>query len=168
MSQSPMYLARAIHFDESDQNVYHSPARTGEWCIPGGFEFSNFSEADLSGKTKQAFSNGWLGLETFGRVSFVAVTQVEPYEVEALIKQLCQHFVDLYGAGTVEAARPVAEEEMRHMLDMCAGLEPNTLITVARILSDAGVSESFRTIEPQDADITQFAVHGSLDEPHQH
>ena len=34
-----MKLARAIHCDESDMNVYHSPARTGEWCISGGFEF---------------------------------------------------------------------------------------------------------------------------------
>ncbi|WP_244327897.1 DUF6505 family protein, partial [Roseibium sp. RKSG952] len=25
-------------------NVFHSPARTGEWCISGGFEFSNWGE----------------------------------------------------------------------------------------------------------------------------
>ncbi len=31
-----MKLARAIHFDESDMRVYHSPARTGEWCLSGG------------------------------------------------------------------------------------------------------------------------------------
>ncbi|MDO7708969.1 MAG: DUF6505 family protein, partial [Paracoccaceae bacterium] len=30
-----MYLARAIHFDESDMNVFHKPARTGEWAISG-------------------------------------------------------------------------------------------------------------------------------------
>ena len=54
-----MKLARAIHFDESDQRVFHSPARTGEWCISGGFEFSNWGEADLVGKARQAFSNGW-------------------------------------------------------------------------------------------------------------
>ena len=61
-----MKLARAIHFDESDTRVYSNSARTGEWCIPGGFEFSNWSEADLDGKAKQAFSNGWFGLETSG------------------------------------------------------------------------------------------------------
>ena len=47
-----MQLARAIHFDESDQNVFASPARTGEWCISGGFEFSNWGEADLIGKQR--------------------------------------------------------------------------------------------------------------------
>ena len=52
---APLKLARAIHFDESDQRVFHVPARTGEWCISGGFEFSNWSEGDLSGKNRQAF-----------------------------------------------------------------------------------------------------------------
>lgn len=168
MIQEPLHLARAIHFDESDMNVFHSPARTGEWCIPGGFEFSNFTDADLVGKTRQAFSNGWLGLETFGRVSFVAVTQIEAFEVEALTLQLAQHFVDIYGAGSVEAARGVAQEEIKHMIEMCSGLDHNTLVTVARELTESGVSEGFRVIEPQEAELDQFAVHGSLDEPHQH
>ena len=81
-----MQLARAIHFDESDLNVFHSPARTGEWCLSGGFEFSNWSEGDLTGKARQAFANGWLGLETFGRVTFVAVTQIEETEYTDLIR----------------------------------------------------------------------------------
>lgn len=168
MAESKSFLARAIHFDESDMNVFHSPARTGEWCISGGFEFSNFTDADLTGKTRQAFSNGWLGLETFGRVSFVAVTQIEAPEKEALIDALSQHFVDYYGAGTVDAARGVATMEIDHMMDMCNNLDPNTLLTVARELTDAGVNEGFRVIEPQEADIMQFAMHGSLDEPHSH
>ena len=60
---SDLFLARAIHFDESDRNVFHAPARTGEWCVSGGFEFSNWSEGDLSGKARQAFANGWMGVE---------------------------------------------------------------------------------------------------------
>lgn len=159
-----MNLARAIHFDESDQRVFHSPARTGEWCIPGGFEFSNWSEADLTGKAKQAFSNGWLGAETFGRVSFVAVTQIEPSEVETLVTGLAQHFVDLYGAPNVEAARPVAEAEIAHMAELCEDHAPNTLLTVSRELTEAGVKESFRVIEAQEAELTMLAVHGSLDD----
>ena len=160
-----MKLARAIHFDESDTRVYHSPARTGEWCISGGFEFSNWSEADLEGKARQAFSNGWLGVETFGRVTFVAVTKVEDAEVEALTMALAQHFVDIYGAPDVEAARPVAAEEVAHMAGLCDDHDPNTLLTVARELTEAGVRESYRVIEAQAAGLDQFAIHGSLDEP---
>ena len=159
-----MKLARAIHFDESGQRVFHSPARTGEWCISGGFEFSNWSEADLEGRAKQAFTNGWLGAETFGRVSFVAVTQMEPVEHEALVRGLAQHFVDMYGAPSVDAARPVAEAEIAHMADLCEEHTPNTLLTVSRELTEAGVKEAFRVIEPQEADMALLAVHGSLDD----
>jgi hypothetical protein len=164
-----MMLARAIHFDESDMNVFHSPARTGEWCIAGGFEFSNWSEADLTGKARQAFSNGWLGVETFGRVTFVAATQIEPSEYEVLKTALAEHFVQMYGAPSVDAAMPVAEDELRQMAELCDEHDPNTLLTVTRELTDAGVKESFRMIESQDTDINQLAVHGSLDEePHSH
>ncbi|MCP4208102.1 MAG: hypothetical protein GY767_13770 [Shimia sp.] len=159
-----MLLARAIHFDESDQRVYFNPARTGEWAISGGFEFSNWSEADLTGKARQAFANGWLGIETFGRVTFVAVTTIEATEVEALTDALAQHFVDVYGAPSVEAARPVAAEEIAHMADLCAEHEPNTLLTVARELTESGVKEQFRSIAPAEAELEQFAVHVTPDE----
>ena len=159
-----MKLARAIHFDESDSRVYHSPARTGEWCISGGFEFSNWSEADLTGKARQAFANGWLGIETFGRVTFVAVTQAEEAEVAALTQALAQHFVDLYGAPGLDAALPVAQEEIAHMADLCEDHAPNTLLTVLRELTEAGVRETYSVIEPQEAGIEQFAIHGSLEE----
>jgi hypothetical protein len=159
-----MQLARAIHFDESDQNVFHSPARTGEWCLSGGFEFSNWGEADLTGKARQAFANGWLGLETFGRVTFVAVTQITEAEKETLAQSLAQHFVNIYGAPSVEAAMNTALEEIAHMQDLCDGHTPNTLVTVQRDLTSAGVKESFRTIEPQAADLDQFAIHGDIED----
>jgi len=159
-----MNLARAIHFDESDMNVFHSPARTGEWAISGGFEFSNWGEGDLTGKARQAFSNGWLGLETFGRVTIVAVTKVEETEYDTLIDLLAQHFVDIYGAPSLEAARPVARDEMGHMVELCEGHDPNTLLSVARELSEAGVAEAFRVIESPEAGLDILAVHGELEE----
>jgi len=159
-----MNLARAIHFDESDTLVFHSPARTGEWAISGGFEFSNWGDGDLAGKARQAFSNGWLGLETFGRVTFVAVTKIEPAEYEALLTLLSQHFVDIYGAPSVEAAHPVAIDELAHMVELCDGHEANTLLTVARELTESGVAEAFRVIDPPDASLDILAVHGDLED----
>ncbi|MBM1555902.1 hypothetical protein JQV19_04500 [Sulfitobacter mediterraneus] len=158
-----MQLARAIHFDESDTRVYANAARTGEWCISGGFEFSDWSEADLSGKARQAFANGWFGLETSGRVTFVAVTQVEAAEIETLTDLLAQHFVTYYGAPDAAAARPVAAEEIRQMLELCDDHDANTLLTVARELTPSGVREAYRVIEPQGAGLEQFAVHGDLE-----
>ncbi|MEL7116296.1 MAG: DUF6505 family protein [Pseudomonadota bacterium] len=153
-------LARAIHFDESDQRVFASPARTGEWCISGGFEFSDWTEGDLVGKARQAFANGWFGLETGGRVTFVAVTEMEPAERDTLVQLLAQHFVTYYGAPSVEAAVPVAEEEIAQMVDLCEDHAPNTLLTVARELTESGVREAYRVIEASDAGLEQFAIHG--------
>jgi len=161
-----MKLARAIHFDESDTRVFHNPARTGEWCISGGFEFSNWSEADLTGKARQAFSNGWMGCETFGRVTFVAVTQIEETEIQALTDLLAQHFVDIYGAPSLDAARNVAREEVSQMVDLCEEHDANTLLTVARELTQAGVKETYRMIEAQAAGLDQFAIHGDIDDHH--
>ena len=159
-----MLLARAIHFDESDRNVFHRPARTGEWAISGGFEFSNWSEVDLTGKARQAFANGWLGVETFGRVTFVAVTRIEPTEYEMLVERLAQHFVDVYGAPDIATARPTAIEELAQMADLCADHAPNTVLTVIRELTDAGVREQFRFIAANEAGLDQFAIHATLDE----
>lgn len=156
-----MNLARAVHLDESDMNVFEQPARTGEWCIPGGFAFSDWTEADLAGRARQAFANGWLGLETFGRVTFVAVTPVEPGELAALEQGLARHFVAAWGAPSIEAALPVAREEIAHMAELCDEHEPNTLLTVAREFTASGVKESYRAIETREADIAQFAVHST-------
>ena len=157
-----MKLARAIHFDESDQRVFASPAQTGEWCVSGGFEFSNWTEGDLTGKARQAFANGWFGLETGGRVTFVAVTELQDSELDPLAKLLAAHFVTYYGAPDVEAALPVAHEELSHMAALCDEHDPNTLLTVSRELTEAGVREAYRVIAPQDAGLEQFAIHGSL------
>ncbi len=164
-----MKLARATHLDESDQRVFANPARTGgEWCLSGGFEFSNWTEGDLVGKARQAFANGWLGgLETGGRVTFVAVAEVTPpSELEALTEALAQHFVTYYGAPpSVEAARPVATDELAQMAELCDEHADNTLLTVARELTVAGgVRESYRVIEAQAANLGQFAVHGSVED----
>ncbi|HMB14380.1 MAG TPA: DUF6505 family protein, partial [Roseovarius sp.] len=102
--------------------------------------------------------------ETFGRVTFVAVTQIEEPEVEALTRALAQHFVDIYGAPSLEAALPVAHDEMAQMIELCEDHAPNTLLTVLRELTDAGVREAFSVIEAQEAGLEQFAIHGSLDE----
>ncbi len=156
-------LARTIHFDESDQNIFARPAESGEWAVSGGFEFSNWSEADLTGKARQAFSNGWLSLDGFGRATLVAVSQIEDAELEALATRLADHFVQIYGAPDRDAALPHAREELAYMQDLCADHEPNTLLAVTRDLTEAGVKESFRAITPAEAEIDIVAVHGSVE-----
>ena len=116
-----------------------------------------------TGKPRQAFSNGWLSLESFGRATFVAVTSITASEYEVLIQQLAQYFVDHYGAPDIDDALPVAKDELDHMQDMCEDHDENTLLMVSRTLSESGIHESFRFNNPQSASLEAFAVHGSVD-----
>ncbi|MDC0140393.1 DUF6505 family protein [bacterium] len=143
----------------------------GAFTLGGSLEFHH-TTVMISRLVKtlwQAFTNGWMGCETFGRVSCIAVTKIEPQERDVIAALLTQHFVDIYGAPSIEAARRTALDEIDQMADLCVDHSPNTLLTVTRELTPAGVRESFRMIEAQQADIMQFAVHGHLDdEPHSH
>ena len=158
-----MNFARVIRMDDSDLNVFHTAAEPGEWAIPGTFAFSNWTEDDIAGKSRQEFAHGWLGLESFGRASVVAVTSISEAERGALVDILAFHFTEAWGAPHIEAARPVAEEEIAHMVQMCSDQTENTLMVLERELTDAGVKDKFRLVPPQGASLDAFAVHGDLE-----
>ncbi|MBL3557702.1 MULTISPECIES: DUF6505 family protein [Marinobacter] len=158
-----MKLARTLRLDISDENVYEQPAPSGEWAISGGFEFSNWNEADLKGKARQAFTNGWYSIESGGRASFVGVCNITEAELEQLQQTLAQTFVEVYGAPDIDAAYPVACEEIDQMRRMCEDFEENTLLMVSRTLTELGVEETYRSRAPQDASLEAFAVHGGYE-----
>ena len=158
-----MKLARTLRLDVSDENVYEVPAASGEWAISGGFEFSNWTEADLEGRARQAFSNGWYSIDSGGRASFVGVCKITEAELEHLRQTLAQTFVDFYGAPDIDAAYPVACEEIDQMRSMCEDFEENTLLMVSRRLTQSGVEETYRSRAPQAASLEAFAVHGSYE-----
>ena len=93
----------------------------------------------------------------------MAVTALEPDEADRLADLLAAHFVTFYGAPSPEAARPVAAEEIAQMAELCEDHAPNTLLTVSRELTRAGVREAYRVIEAKEAEITQFAIHATPD-----
>ena len=158
-----MKLARTLRLDISDENVYETPAPSGEWAISGGFEFSNWTEADLKGKARQAFANGWYSIESAGRARFVGVCNITQAELEQLQQTLAQTFVEVYGAPDIDAAYPVACEEIDQMRNMCEDFEENTLLMVSRTLTELGVEETYRSRAPQDASLEAFAVHGGYE-----
>ena len=155
-----MKFGRLIRLDDSDQSVFDAPAEPGEWAIPGTFAYSNWTEDDLTSKARQAFAHGWLGLESFGRGSVAAVTTLTEAEKAQLIDMLAFHFTESWGAPSVEAARPVAEQEIGQMIELCEDLDINTLMVIERELTDEGVKERFRMVPPQGASLEAFAVHG--------
>ena len=148
-----MRLARTLRFDESDANVFERAAEAGEWAVSGGFAFSDVTEDQLTGKTRQAFRNGWLSVESFGRATFVATAEITGAEMDDLAMRLAAHFVQDWGAPSLEDALPVAEAELRDMAALCEDHKPNTLLIVERTLEEAGVRESYRVIETADAGV---------------
>ncbi|WP_282609823.1 DUF6505 family protein [Pelagibius sp. Alg239-R121] len=148
MAGSSLRFPRTIRLDQSDLSVFELAAEPGEWAVSGAFAFAGLAEADLHGKTRQAFAHGFLGLGSFGRSTLVVVTEIDAATYNRLIDALAQHFIDHFGAPDLSAARPVAEEEAAFAASLCD--HPiNTLLAVSRELEERGIVESFRVIAPE-------------------
>lgn len=148
MTERPLRFPRTIRLDESDVSVFDPAAAPGEWAVPGAFAFAGLAPEELKGKTRQAFAHGFLGLESFGRSTLVAVTDIDRARYESIVDLLARHFVERYGAPDITAARPAAEEEAAFAASLCDH-PVNTLLAVSRELEDRGIVESFRVITPE-------------------
>lgn len=144
---------KTIRFDPSDTNVFESAAEPDQWAIPGGFYFAGVKEGDLKGKAKQAFSNGFLSLETFGFSTFTSVSEMSADEITNAKHELAKHFVERYGAPDLASAMQVAEQEISFVLEMCAEVPINTVFALGRYFDEAKeLREEFRIVEaPREA-----------------
>lgn len=141
---------RTLRFDASDERVFEAAATAGEWAVSGAFAFADADPASLAGKAKQALASGFLGTASFGWSTFVAVAEITREQFEAVIDALARHFVERYGAPSLEAARPAARTEAEFAASLCD--HPiNTLLAVKRAFGPDGIVERFRTITPDGA-----------------
>jgi len=143
-----MKFLRVIRFDPSDAQVFETAAEPDEWAVPGGFAFAGITPEQLTGKTRQAFANGFLGLSSFGRATFAVTTEIGEEELGTIVEALAAHFVEHYGAPSLEAAREAASGEAGFVVDLCAEKPINTVFTLRRVLDDGEVREEFRVISP--------------------
>lgn len=147
-----MKLLKTIRFDNSDEHVFASAAAPDEWAVSGGFAFAGLDEAALTGKRRQAFANGFLSLESFGRATFAVVAEISGSECEAMEAGLADHLRTHYKAPDQAAAMAASREEIAFVAELCAEALINTVFTVRRVLDgDGRVRETFRTIQPPDA-----------------
>ena len=143
-----MKLLRVIRFDSSDDHVFERAGSVDEWAISGGFEFADVEPADLTGKTRQAFANGFLGVPSFGRSTFAVVAEIAEDELDTVRQALADHFVERYGAPDLDTALAAAGDELGFVAELCADQPINTVFTVRRTLDDGGIREEFREIAP--------------------
>ena len=144
-----MKLLRTIRFDQSDDHVFDDSAGPDEWAVSGAFAFAHLSSGEVTGKLKQAFANGFLSLESFGRSTFAAVAEPDAGDEARLAEALAAHLRDRYGAPDIEAALPAAREELAFVADLVAEAPINTVFTVRRSHDEQdAIREEFRTVTP--------------------
>ncbi len=137
-----------MRLDDSDTQVFERAAEPGEWAIPGAFVFSSLPQgSSLSGKRRQAFSSGFLGLASFGWSTLVKIGEMPERDYETLTNSLALHFVARYGAPDVASALPVARQELEFARSLCDH-PVDTLIAVERTLDEEGIREKFRVVSP--------------------
>jgi hypothetical protein len=140
-----MRMLRTIRFDASDERVFEPAATAGEWAVPGGFAFAAADPATLSGKQRQAFRSGFLGLDSFGWSTFAVVADIDATTLEALEARLARHLVASHGAPDLAAARAAARAELEFACSLCEH-PVNTILLVEREATAEGVRERFRTV----------------------
>jgi hypothetical protein len=132
-------LLRAVRLDDSDEHVFRScgAAAEGEWVVSGGFAVCDFDAAPKCDPACHCESS-FVALGSRRRCSIAEVTEATEAEVEEQVEALAWHLVKAWGAPSWEAARAVAEEEVRHTAEVCETLAPEVWITVKRARAEAG------------------------------
>ena len=126
-------LLRAVRLDDSDDHVFRScgAAAEGEWVVSGGFAVCDFDSQPRCDPACHCESS-FVALASRRRCSIAEVAEVSEEQLEEQMEALAWHLVRGWGAPSWEAARAVAEEELRHTAEVCETLAPEVWITVKR------------------------------------
>lgn len=158
-------LPRTLRLDPSDAVVFERAAEPGEWAVPGGFAFWDEDPAALSGRRRQEFRAGFLGLGSFGWSTLVEVAEATPGERAEAAGVLAARILAAYGAPGPEAARAAAEEEIAFAASLCQH-PPGTVLALTRSVEEGAVRERFRTLHRRDgppADRSRLPVFGVVE-----
>ncbi len=139
-------LPRTLRLDPSDTVVFDRAAEPGEWAVPGGFAFRDEDPAALTGRRRQEFRAGFLGLGSFGWSTLVEVAEAAPAERAEAVAALAARILAAYGAPNLEAARAAAAEEIGFSESLCDHHPPGTVLALARSVEEGAVRERFRTL----------------------
>jgi len=130
-------LLRAVRLDDSDASVFRAcgAAADGEWVTTGGFAVCDFDAAPRCDPACHCESS-FLALASRARCSIAEVTEVSEADLEQQVDALAWQLVRGWGAPSWEAARALAEDEVRHTAEVCETLAPEVWITVKRRRGD--------------------------------
>lgn len=126
-------LLRAVRLDDSDEHVFRGcgAAADGEPVVSGGYAVCEFESAPRCDPPCHCGAS-FVAIGSRARCSIAEVVEASEAEIEAQVDALAWHLVKAWNAPSWEAARRVAEEEVRHTSEVCETLEPEVWITVKR------------------------------------
>jgi hypothetical protein len=111
----------------------------------------------MSGKRRQAFRGGFLGLSSLGWSTLVEVAEASPAQRDDALSALAAHIRAAHGAPDEAAARAAAEEEIGFAESLCEH-PPGTVLALSRVEEDGEVKERFRTLHLRDTPHTGFTT----------
>ncbi len=124
---------RAVRLDNSDEQIYQAAGTVaeGEWLVSGGYAVCDLAHGYRCNPRCHC-DDSFLHLTSDARCTIAEVAEIEDAVVGELIDALTQHLILNWKAPSLEAARTVAEEEVRYTLDMCESFSTDVWITVKR------------------------------------
>lgn len=131
-------LLKTIRFDGTDERVFEVAAAQGEWAITGTTPFVMHAPEDFSGKIKQAFSNGFFAVPSFGFSTFSTVVEASDADASSLAEALARHYRDALGAPDDAIARATAQDDVTSVIELCSDVAINTVLTIRRTTTDDG------------------------------
>lgn len=139
-------MLRAVRLDDSDDHVFRGcgAAAEGEPVVSGGFAACDFDRAPRCDPPCFCQSS-FVALGSKARCSIAEVVEVSDAELEDQVEALAWTLLRKWNAPSFEAARRVAEEEVRHTAEVCETLAPEVWITVKRErrTDDAALEEQY-------------------------
>ncbi|HSH43589.1 MAG TPA: DUF6505 family protein [Arenicellales bacterium] len=141
-------MLRCARLDDSDEEIFEKAAAPGEWAIPGSFEFLDDDETRLTGKRRQAFNAGFLGLSSFGWCTIVSIAEASEDQIDEAAECLGRYLLEHFGAPDRTAALKAARSEIEYAASLCE-YETGTLIAVERKLTADGIEERFKRFIPE-------------------
>jgi len=130
-----------VRLDDSDDHVFRAcgAAREGDWVVSGGYAVCDFENAPRCTPPCHCHAS-FVAAGSRARCSIAEVAEASADEVEAQTDALAWHLVRDWGAPSWDAARAIAEEEIRHTAEVCETLAPDVWITVKRERSADGAA----------------------------
>ena len=142
-------LLRAVRLDDSDDRVFsaYGAASDGEWVVSGGYAVCDFESAPRCDPVCHCECS-FVALGSRARCSIAEVAEASEEDLQGQVDALAWHLVRAWNAPSYEAAREVAEEELRHTAEVCETLAPEVWITVRRVRgADGELEEEYKVYD---------------------